>query len=99
MLTFATRFVLKVVVGKTPMGFDLKAECPRECKRMFLQNSRVLQSKVRRLCGDVGDGGIRQSTQHSGLKEQSPEHLHLKAQICGACCRRGLLAKVWDTFA
>ncbi len=30
MLTFATRFVLKVVVGTNPIRFDLKTECPLE---------------------------------------------------------------------
>ena len=35
MLTFATRFVLKVVVGKTPIRFDLKTECITVSKRLF----------------------------------------------------------------
>ncbi len=35
MLTFATRFVLKAVVGKTPIRFDLKTECIGVLKRLL----------------------------------------------------------------
>ncbi len=72
MLTFATRFVLKVVVGKTPMGFDLKTECRRECKRVFLQNRRVLPLKVQRLYGAVGEGAAPPKHQAFQLKRAKP---------------------------
>ncbi len=47
MLTFATRFVLKVVVGTNPIRFDLKTECPRGSIGPLLQNKGVLPSKMK----------------------------------------------------
>ena len=40
MLTFATRFVLKVVVGTNPIRFDLKTECPLEPYGPFELNAQ-----------------------------------------------------------
>ena len=40
MLTFATRFVLKVVVGKTPIRFDLKTGLPQRIHRASFAKQR-----------------------------------------------------------
>ncbi len=71
MLSRTARLVLKTAGGKSPIRFDLKTTTPLEGYGLLLQNIRVLPSKVRRLCGDVGEGAA--PPKHQAFRPKGPK--------------------------